>query len=134
LRKHPFKHTGGISRIFRALLCSLQGLRAAFCHESAFRQELLLILITAPLLWLPQLTWGERALLLGANIFILLVELLNSAIEAAVDLVTQQKHELAGRAKDLGSAAVLMALVIWAITWGMITLPLLYGFLPRFFG
>jgi diacylglycerol kinase (ATP) len=121
-----FKSTGGgIQRIFCALRYSWQGLSAAFRHESAFRQELLLIAATAPLLLLPGLTLGDRALLIGANLLILLVELLNSAIEATVDLVTQQENELAGRAKDFGSAAVLVAMLIWGLIWGVLIIPVL---------
>ena len=119
----------GIKRIVSAFVYSWKGLRAAFKYEAAFRQELILILVTAPLFWLSALTWGERALLIGSNLLLLLVELLNSAIETTVDLVTQQKQELAGRAKDLGSAAVLMVLGIWCLTWGVITVPHLWNFL-----
>ena len=129
-----FKSKGyGIKRILRAIVYSWQGMCAAFKHESAFRQELVLILITTPLLWLPNLTWSERGLLIGASIFILLVELVNSAIEAVVDLVTQEKKELAGRAKDLGSAAVFMAMVIWMLVWGVIVLPHVFVYTSQFF-
>ena len=112
----------GIDRIIRATRCSLQGMRAAWRHEQAFRQELLLCLLLAPLgLWLG--SGGlERAMLLGSLVVLLIVELLNSAIEAVVDRVGTEHHELSGRAKDLASAAVLLALVNIALVWALVLL------------
>ncbi len=112
----------GISRIVRAVRCSALGFRAAYAHEQAFRQELLLCALLAPLgLWLGQ-SGLERALLLGSLILLLIVELLNSALEAVVDRVGTEHHELSGRAKDLGSAAVSLALVHGVVVWLLVLL------------
>ncbi|SDK10376.1 diacylglycerol kinase [Billgrantia gudaonensis] len=99
---------------------SLKGLRAAFCHESAFRQELLICVLLLPLaLWLGQgpLEW---VLLIGSCLLVLIVELVNSAIESVVDRIGVEPHELSGRAKDLGSAAVMLTLLLAALTWGLL--------------
>jgi len=113
----------GLARAWRALGYSLAGLRAAWRHESAFRQELLVALIVIPLgLWLGQ-GGVEKALLAGSWVLVLIVELLNSAIEAVVDRIGAERHELAGRAKDLGSAAVLLTILLAILIWGLILLP-----------
>ncbi len=107
----------GVHRLLKATRCSLQGMQAAWCHEAAFRQEIMLCGILAPLaLWLGK-TGVERALLLGCLIILLIVELLNSAVEAVVDRVGLEQHALSGRAKDLASAAVTLALVHVVATW-----------------
>ena len=107
-------------RVVRACGYSLAGLRAAYQQESAFRQELILALVLVPLgLWLGR-SAGERALLIGSVLVVLIVELLNSAIEATVDRGGKDWNQLAGRAKDMGSAAVLIALLLLAATWGLI--------------
>ena len=107
-------------RIARALGYSLQGLRAAYAKESAFRQELILAVVLLPLgAWLGR-TGVERALLIGSVLLVLIVELLNSAVEATVDRGGKDWDELAGSAKDMGSAAVLIALLQLAATWGFI--------------
>jgi len=107
----------GISRIIDAAGYSWKGLNATFKYEAAFRQELSLLLILAPVaLWLGD-GGVEYALLLGSLILVLVVELLNSAIEAVVDRVGVELHELSGRAKDIGSAAVFVALVNAALIW-----------------
>jgi diacylglycerol kinase (ATP) len=107
----------GIQRLIRATQCSVQGFRAAFCHEQAFRQELLLCIVLVPVgIWLGQ-TGVERALLLGSLLLIIIVELLNSAVEAVVDRIGLERHELSGRAKDLGSAAVTLSLVYAIVVW-----------------
>ncbi len=112
----------GLMRIMRACGYSWKGLRAAFSHESAFRQESALSLVLAPLgLWLGD-TGTERALLVGSLVLVLVVELLNSAIEAAVDRLGDEHHELSGRAKDMGSAAVFIALFNVILIWGLILL------------
>ena len=99
------------------------GLRAAWQHESAFRQELFVALIVVPLgLWLGA-GGVEKVLLAGSWVAVLIVELLNSAIEAAVDCNGSEWHALAGRAKDMGSAAVLLAIVLAISIWGLILLP-----------
>lgn len=106
-------------RIVRAFRYSLQGLHAAYKKESAFRQELILAAILLPLaVWLGR-TGVERALLIGSVLLVLIVELLNSAVEVTVDRGGKDWDELAGRAKDMGSAAVLIALLLLAATWGL---------------
>lgn len=112
----------GLTRIIRAAGYSWAGLRAAFRHEAAFRQELALCCLLIPLgAWLGQ-TGSERALLIGSLVLVLIVELVNSAIEAVVDRFGGEQHELSGRAKDIGSAAVFMALLNVVIVWGLIVL------------
>lgn len=107
----------GISRIIDAAGYSWLGFQAAYRHESAFRQELLLAVIMTPLaLWLGS-DGVDYALLIGSLLLVLIVELLNSAIEAVVDRISDEHHELAGRAKDIGSAAVFVALVNVALVW-----------------
>ncbi len=107
----------GIRRLIKATGYSLQGLAAAFRHETAFRQEVGLTVILVPLaLWLGQ-TGLEQALLISVWVLVLLFELINSAIEAVVDRIGPEIHELSGRAKDIGSAAVLVALVNAAAVW-----------------
>lgn len=106
----------GIRHLLQAAGYSLKGLQAAF-SETAFRQVLLLLLAGAPLgLWLSE-TRIERTLLVGSLLLVLVIELLNSAVEAAVDRINHEYHPLAGRAKDLGSAAVFMSLVLAAFVW-----------------
>ena len=110
----------GLRRVFRASIYSAQGLRHAWRFEAAFRQELVITLLLVPVaLWLGGLAL-ERLLLLGSCVLVLVVELLNSAIETAIDRVGDEPHELSGRAKDLGSAAVLLSLILTAIIWGTI--------------
>ncbi len=110
----------GIRRIINAYGYSLQGIRATYKHEAAFRQETWLFLVGAPLgLWLGE-TPVEQVLLIGSLLLVMIVEILNSAIESVVDRVGMEKHELSGRAKDQGSAAVLFSLLLAGITWGMI--------------
>ena len=101
---------------------SFAGLSAAFRHESAFRQEVLLALVLLPLaLWLESGAIA-RALLVGSVMLVLIVELVNSAIEAVVDRISLEKHDLAKRAKDIGSAAVLLSLVNLVMVWGLVLL------------
>jgi diacylglycerol kinase (ATP) len=115
---NPHKGRTGLDRIIHAAGYSWAGLKAAYSGESAFRQETWLCIIAAPLaLWLAK-TWEQGALLLGSLLLILIVELLNSAVEAVVDRVSFERHELSKRAKDIASAAVLMALVLAGGIWG----------------
>ena len=112
----------GFTRLFRAFDASRKGLVGAFREEAAFRQELAFAVIAAPLgLWLGH-NGVERALLVAPVILVLIVELLNSAIEAAVDRIGLERHELAGLAKDIGSAAVLMAFLLLAAVWVLVLL------------
>ena len=113
----PFKSRGGLARLFNALRYSLQGLGAALKHEAAFRQELLLCLVLVPIAIWAGNTLAEQLLLIATLFFVLVVELLNSALEAIADSVTLEQHPLIGRAKDLGSAAVLLAMIGAAIVW-----------------
>ena len=110
----------GFLRVIRATRYSAQGFAHAWRHESAFRQELTLALIMAPIaLWLGRSPL-EKALLIGVCLLVLVTELLNSAVEAAIDRFGGEHHELSGRAKDLGSAAVFVSLVIVGLTWGTV--------------
>ena len=110
----------GIRRIVNATFFSFAGLRAAWQNESAFRQETLLCVLLVPTaFWLGQ-TAVERSLLIGTCLLVLIVELLNSGIEAVVDRVGEEHHDLAGRAKDLGSAAVFVSLALVVVVWGLI--------------
>jgi diacylglycerol kinase (ATP) len=110
----------GLRRIVNATFFSLAGLREAWLHESAFRQETLLCVVLIPAaFWVGQ-TAVERSLLIGSCLLVLIVELLNSGVEAVVDRVGDEPHRLSGRAKDLGSAAVLMSLALLVVVWGLI--------------
>jgi diacylglycerol kinase (ATP) len=120
---HPHKGATGIRRLLNATRHSLEGIAAALRHEAAFRQELMLAAVLLPLgMWLGD-DGIERALLTGSVLLLLVVELLNSAIEAAVDRVSLENHELAKRAKDYGSAAVMMSLAMLAAVWLLVLLP-----------
>lgn len=113
----PHKGKTGLRRLLAAAGYSLAGLAAAVRHEDAFRQELILLALLTPLaLWLGD-TGVERALLIGSVIVVLIVELLNSAIEAAVDRISFENHRLAKRAKDIGSAAVMLSLANAGLVW-----------------
>lgn len=114
---NPHKGRTGVDRIVHAARNSAAGLAAAWRHESAFRQEALLALPLLPAaLWLGT-SWSERALLVASVLLVLIVELLNSGIEAAIDRISMEQHELSGRAKDYGSAAVMLALLLCGGTW-----------------
>jgi len=113
-------NSGGIRHLIDAFGYSLAGLKSAIQHETAFRQELILFVLLAPLgLWLGE-TAIERSLLIGSLFVVLIVELVNSAIEAVVDRVGEERHILSGRAKDLGSAAVFLALANVIMIWVLI--------------
>jgi len=110
----------GIRRIIRAARFSAQGFKSAWQHEAAFRQELVLAVMLTPVaIWLGQTT-VERAMLIATLLFVLIVELLNSAVEAVVDRHGEEHHELSGRAKDLGSAAVFVSLAVVVLVWGAV--------------
>ena len=110
----------GLKRIINATGYSWLGLKAAYKHESAFRQELWLAVIMVPLgLYLGQ-DWTDKAALACSVLFVLVVELLNSGIEAVVDRIGDEPHKLSGRAKDMGSAAVFISLIIVAIVWAAV--------------
>ncbi|MCR9848970.1 MULTISPECIES: diacylglycerol kinase [Vibrio diabolicus subgroup] len=107
----------GLKRIVKATGYSIQGLKAAFKHEAAIRQELALLSIAVILAWLVDVGMVERILMIGVVVLVLIVELVNSAIEAVVDRIGIERHELSGRAKDIGSAAVMVALAFAGFTW-----------------
>ena len=112
----------GATRLLRALGASWRGLTGAFREEAAFRQELAFAALVIPVgLWLGH-TGVERALLVGPVLLILVVELINSAIEATVDRIGFERHALAGLAKDIGSAAVFMSFVLFGVVWLLVLL------------
>ena len=114
------KSPGGLQRIIRATVYSIQGLDAAWRNEAAFRQELALLAILGPgALWLGA-DMTQRALLIFSLLLVVIVELVNSAIEAAIDRIGPERHDLSGRAKNLGSAAVMISLMAAALVWAMI--------------
>lgn len=110
-------------RILKATMWSLQGLRAAWLHESSFRLEVYLFVILAPLGWVLGADGVERALLVGSLLLVLGIELLNSAIEAVIERFGDEHHEIAGRAKDMGSAAVFVLMLNVLLVWGAILGP-----------
>ncbi len=120
MQQSPFKGRSGLARISKALGYSRDGLVSAWLHESAFRQELLLAAVMTMLAFLLPVTMFSRALMLGSLLLVLIVELLNSAIEAVVDRVSVEHHPLSKRAKDLGSAAVLISLVNVVVVWSLL--------------
>lgn len=112
----------GLARLIRAMTCSRAGLTAAWKNEEAFRQEVILALVLIPLgLWLGD-SGVERALLVGSLVLVVLVELLNTAVEVVVNRISTGHHALSGLAKDLGSAAVLVSLVHAVIVWLLVLL------------
>ena len=119
----PHKGTRGLRRLINALFYSLSGLRLAFRHESAFRQEIVLAAVLIPLACVLSVSPTDRVLLIGSVLLVLIVELLNSSVEAAIDRIGFDTHRLSKRAKDLGSAAVLIALAGLATTWIVIAVP-----------
>jgi diacylglycerol kinase (ATP) len=119
---NPHKGKTGLRRVWNALLYSMDGFRAAFRHEDAFRQEVLLACLLIPFaVFLPASGVG-KALMVGSVLLVLIVELLNSAVEATVDRISLENHLLAKRAKDLGSAAVFVSLVNVLVVWGLVLL------------
>jgi diacylglycerol kinase (ATP) len=118
----PYKGKTGLVRLWNAFGYSLAGFRAAYKHEDAFRQEVLLATILIPLaLWLPVSGLG-KAMMIASVLLVIIVELLNSAIEATVDRISLENHDLAKRAKDIGSSAVLVSLVNVFAVWGLVLL------------
>ena len=118
-----FKGKKGLTRLWNALGYSRDGIRAAWQNEAAFREEILLAAIALPLAFYLGKNGIERALMIGAVLLILIVEILNSAVEAVVDKASPEKHELAKRAKDMGSAAVLFSLINAAVIWVCVLWP-----------
>lgn len=130
--KHPansseLKGKKGLRRLINAFGYSINGFKAAYKNEAAFREEVLLAVVLIPTAILLPVEAMEKLLLVVSVLLVLLVEILNSAIEAVVDRFGGEIHELSGRAKDLGSAAVLIALTIAGLVWGCILIPLLFA-------
>jgi len=115
----PYKGRRGLARIWAALFHSLDGFSAALRHEDAFRQEVVLALVLIPLALAMHVSGLAKALMVGSVLLVLIVELLNSAIESLTDRVSLENHELAKRAKDMGSAAVMVSLVNVPVVWGL---------------
>lgn len=110
----------GVKRLILACQWSFNGMKKAFAKEAAFRQEVLLAILLCPLgLWLGD-TGAEKSLLAGSVLLVLIVELLNSSIESAIDRIGEEPHPLSGQAKDMGSAAVFFALILALLTWASV--------------
>jgi len=123
----PHKGQRGLQRLINAFFYSLSGLQLAFRHESAFRQEIALAAVLIPLACLIPVSPVERAMLILPVMLVMIVELLNSSVEAAIDRIGLDTHRLSKRAKDLGSAAVLVALVALGLVWLAIAGPVVAG-------
>jgi diacylglycerol kinase (ATP) len=112
----------GLARLNAAFFNSLKGFKATWAHEEAFRQEAMLCIVATPLgLWLGQ-TGVEKALLVASLLLVMIVELLNTGIEVVVDRISFERHELSGRAKDIGSAAVFTSLLLAGVVWALVLL------------
>ena len=121
-----FKSKSGVKRIFSALFYSIDGLRTAWTQEHAFRQELLVVVPGVIVALLLPVTAVERVALIAVLMLVLIVELINSAIEAVVDRVSLERNPLSKNAKDLGSAAVMLSFLLALISWALIALPLVW--------
>jgi diacylglycerol kinase (ATP) len=130
---NPYKGNRGLTRAWHAMKNSLAGFRVAIREESAFRQELTLAAILIPCGMLVPVEPVSRVLLLGSVLLVLIVELLNSSVEAAIDRISLERHELSRRAKDLGSAAVMVALGMCLMTWVLLVGPLVVHWLSAWF-
>lgn len=119
---NPHKHRPGITHAWRAMGVALLGLRAAWVYEDAFRQEVLVSLVAIPVALLSNVATTEKALLVGSIFLVLIVELINSAVETSVDHASMARHPLAGRAKDIASAAVFLSIVNAAVIWALVFL------------
>ena len=120
----PFKGKTGLRRVWNALTYSLAGLKATYLCEDAFRQEVILAALLIPVALLLPVPWLGRGLMIASVLLVLIVELLNSAIEAVVDRVSLENHRLAKRAKDIGSAAVLVSLILVMVVWGCVLMEI----------
>lgn len=116
----PFKGKTGLARVWNAFFYSLAGLQAAYRHEDAFRQEVWLAVLLIPTALLSPASGLGKALMVASVLLVLVVELLNSAVEAAVDRISLDHHDLAKRAKDIGSAAVFVSLANVPLVWGLV--------------
>ena len=120
----PFKGKTGLRRVWNALSYSLAGLKAAYLCEDAFRQEVILAALLIPVAFLLPVPWMGRGLMIASVLLVLVVELINSAIEAVVDRVSLENHRLAKRAKDIGSAAVLVTLILVLVVWACVLMEI----------
>jgi len=125
IEQNPHKGNKGITRAFRAAVNSWNGLVFAVREESAFRQELTLAAILIPVSFILPVSPVEHIILFGSVLLVLIVDLLNSGVEAAIDRISFEKHDLSQRAKDFGSAAVMLALILCLFSWVCIIIPLL---------
>ncbi len=116
----PYKGKTGLQRLINAFGYSLAGLKAAYKNEDAFRQETLMAVVLIPLAMYLGDSPVESAIMIGSVLLVIIVELLNSSIEATVDRISLENHQLAARAKDIGSAAVLVSLINLAVVWGLL--------------
>jgi len=121
-QESPYKGKTGLRRLFNAFFYTLDGLRAAYRHEDAFRQEVWLACLLIPAAFFLPASGPGRALMVGSVLLVLIVELINSAIEAAIDRISLESHKLSKRAKDIGSAAVMIALINVVATWALVLL------------
>jgi diacylglycerol kinase (ATP) len=124
--QNPHKGNRGLTRAWYAAKNSWCGLVYAFLEESAFRQELTLFVLLTPVTFLLPVTLVEKALLISSLVMVLVIELLNSSVEAAIDRISFEHHDLSKRAKDFGSAAVMLALLVSALLWAAVCIPLLF--------
>lgn len=129
MHQNDQKKMGIATRLKRALVVSLEGLRDAWKGEQAFRMELVASMVGVPVAFLLPISLTLSFILVGSLFLILIVELVNSAIEAIVDLVTQEWHPLAKNAKDMGSAAVLVAIILAGIVWSLTFITVIQGYL-----
>jgi diacylglycerol kinase (ATP) len=126
INQNPHKGNKGFTRAWHAAKNSWCGLVYAFKEESAFRQELTLFALLTPLAIVLPINYLEKALLISTLMMVLVVELLNSSVEAAIDRISFEHHDLSKRAKDFGSAAVMLALFIAILLWAAVCIPLVF--------
>ena len=124
--QNPHKGNRGLARAWHAAKNSWCGLVYAFQEESAFRQELTLFVLLTPIAFILPITLLEKSLLISSLVMVLVIELLNSSVEAAIDRISFDHHDLSKRAKDFGSAAVMLALFIATLTWAAVCIPLFF--------
>lgn len=126
INQNPHKGNRGLTRAWHAAKNSWHGLVYAYQEESAFRQELTLLLLLTPVALVLSISYLEKALLISSLLLVLAIELLNSSVEAAIDRISFEHHDLSKRAKDFGSAAVMLALLIAVLMWVAICTPLVF--------
>ena len=125
--QNPHKGNRGLARAWHAAKNSWCGLVYAFREESAFRQELTLLVLLTPIAFALPISLLEKSLLVSSLVMVLVIELLNSSVEAAIDRISFEHHDLSKRAKDFGSAAVMLTLVVATLLWAAVCTPLILG-------